>query len=160
MCASSSEIRSRANRSSSRSSDRAACFFDFFASGSTGIVYDEMKRLGDFADAENLDLVVGAVDEALALEGGFVDGCTCVKQIIEFSDIEDAELIAEVVVVETTLGETTVKRHLSAFETDTGAGTGTGFLAFVAFAGCFAAAGAFATTETLVPVLGSRIRAE
>ena len=160
MCASSSEIRSRANRSSSRSSDRAACFFDFFASGSTGIVYDEMKRLGDFADAENLDLVVGAVDEALALEGGFVDGGTGVEQIVEFTDVEDGDFIAEVVVIETTLRETTVKRHLATFETDTSAGAGAGFLTLVALTGGFTPAGAFAATETLVPVLGSRIRAE
>ena len=45
-----------------------------------------MERLGDFAHPENLDLVVGAVDEALALEGGFVDGGTRVKQIVEFAD--------------------------------------------------------------------------
>jgi hypothetical protein len=51
VCASSSEIRSRINRSSSRSSDRAACFFDFFTSGSTGIVHHKVKRLSDFAYA-------------------------------------------------------------------------------------------------------------
>ena len=112
-----------------------------------------MERLGDFANSKNLDLVVSAVDEALALEGGFVDGGTGVEQVVEFADIEDAELVAEVVVVEATLRETAVKGHLAAFETDTGAASGAGLLALVALAGGFAAAGALAATETLVPVL-------
>ena len=80
------------------------------------------------------------------------------KQIVELADVEDGDLVAEVVVVEATLRKTAVKRHLAAFETDTGAAAGAGLLALVAFAGGLAVAGAFAAAEALDLVLGSRIR--
>jgi hypothetical protein len=148
-CASSSEIKKfNQSQSSSRCGDRATCFFDLFTSGSTGICHHEVERLGDFANAEDFDFVADTVDETLTAEGSFVDGGSSVKEIVEFTNIEDSDLVAEVVVVETALWKTTVKRHLAAFETDTGAGTGAGFLTLVAFTGCFAVTGAFAATET------------
>jgi hypothetical protein len=153
-CASSSEIKKLdQNKSSSRCGDRATCFFDLFTSGSTCICHYEVECLSDFANAEDFDFVTDAIDKTLATEGGFVDGGSCVKEIVEFSNVENSDLVAEVVVVEAALWKATVKRHLAAFETDTGAGTGTGFLPFVAFTRRFAVTGAFAATETFDAVL-------
>ena len=75
---------------------------------------------------------------------------------VEIADVDGADDIAEVEVVEAALGKTAVKGHLAAFETDAGAAAGAGFLALVAFAGGLAVAGAFAAAETLDAALGTR----
>jgi hypothetical protein len=80
-----------------------------------------VKCLGDFANAENFDFVAATIDETLPAEGRFVDGGASVEKIIELADVEDAEDVAEVEVVEAALWQTTMKRHLTAFETDTSA---------------------------------------
>ena len=147
-------------RSSSGDLDGATGFFDLLTGGSAGIADHEGQRLFDFAIAEHLDLVATTVEKADLAEGCFVDDCAGFKVKVEVTNIDDAHFVAEVVVVESTLRKTTVKGHLATFETNAGAGSGTGLLTLVAFTGGFAATGAFAGAEALDAVFGSRIRAK
>ena len=110
------------------------------------------QRLGQRPVKVSVLIIPVQRDELLpALERGFGD-------IVEIADVEDVHLVAEVEVVETALWKTTVKWHLAAFESDAGSAARSCLLAFVALAGGLTTAGAFAATDSLDPVLGSRIR--
>ncbi len=64
-------------------------------------------------------------------------------------------LLLELRVVETALGQATDEGHLAALKAETDAAAGAGFLALVALAAGLAVAAALAATETLGPVLGA-----
>ena len=139
----------------SRIDNAAAGFFDLLLGGCADFVERNGEGFFNLTVAEEFDLVARTVDQADLAEGFFIDDCTGIKTIIEVADIDDNEFIAEIVVVETTLRKTAVKRHLTAFETDTGAGSGAGLLTFVTFTGGFTLSGAFTGTETFDAMFGT-----
>jgi len=138
--------------------DRATSLFNLLAGGGTDGGHRDGERLLYFAITEKFDAVAAAIEKTRLTEGLFIDYCTCFKAAIQIADIHNTRDITEVIVVEAALWKTTVKGHLATFEANAGSAAGTRLLTFIAFASGLAVAGAFAATEALYAVLGTRIR--
>src|SRR5690606_28152378 len=73
----------------------------------------------------------------------------------QLSHIEDGDLGAMLVIVEATMRQLAVKRHLAAFKARTDAAAGTGRLALAAATGGLAVAASFAAANALLAVHGT-----
>src|ERR1035437_4046017 len=121
--------------------DDTTGLFDLLAGGSAhGIEFDG-ELLAKFAVAEHLDAVTGAIDNAEFAECFFVDGGTVIERLVELCDIDDGDPRLEFVVIESALGQTAVKGHLTAFETDARAAAGACLLALFVFSTCVVGGG-------------------
>lgn len=137
--------------------DGSTGLLDLGAGGGADLVDLDGEGFFHFAIGKKLYLVAATIEKTAFAEHGFDDGGPCLKMGIEITDIDDADHIAEVLVVETPFWKTAVKRHLTAFEPDTGSAAGTGLLALVPLAGGLAVAGAFAAPKALDAMLGTWI---
>ena len=93
-----------------------------------------MEFLVHFAAAENLDAVQRAADQLGAAEQLFIDGRAVLEALLEIVEIDDGVDRLECGVVEAALRQTTMQRHLAAFEPEANAAARARLLAFVAFA--------------------------
>lgn len=118
--------------------DRTTGLLDFFTGGGAHFVHLDGKSFFDLAIGKQFDFVATIVEQTNLAEGFLIDYGTRFEAAVEITDVDDTHDIAEIKVVETALGKAAVKGHLTAFETDTSAASGTGFLPFVAFTRGFA----------------------
>jgi hypothetical protein len=135
--------------------DVAAGFLDLLTgrSANFGALYSEFAR--EFSRTEDLDHIAVAGDQTNRAKSGLIDRSTIFEGLIQIANIHDFDGILKQGVVEAFLGQTTVHRHLTAFESGADAPTGTGHLALVAFAGGFAMAGAFSAADALATLAGA-----
>lgn len=143
-----------------RLGEASARLLDLLTGGLADLVEANREGFLNLSVAEELDLVTGAVNKTHLAEGFLIDDSTGFEAVIKVADVDDDEHIAEVEVIEATLGQAAVKRHLATFETDACAAAGTGFLTLVAFARGFTEAGAFAGAKAFRAVFRAGVRLE
>jgi hypothetical protein len=134
------------------SGERATDRFDRCFGTCSGTNAIELDSLGQNASLDDFDGLDHVADEASAFQ----------HEHVNFSQTELFQrsqshfgIELQLVRLETTLWQTTVHRHLTAFKTDFMVTTRTGLLAFVTTTGGFTQTGANTTTDTTLSVLGA-----
>src|SRR5699024_5648121 len=114
--------------------------------------------LFELAVGKNLHTVAVGLHDASLNERCFVDNCAVFKSV-EGVEIDRNDLLREDI-VETSLRDSSLQRHLAAFEAGTEAVTRSCLLALVALAGRLAVAGAVASADALCLAHCARRRSE
>src|SRR5574343_1924272 len=112
----------------------------------------QLDGLGDFTGLDDLDHFCQFGHETGLLEGQQIHFTQ--PQLVQLAQ-SDFGVELEQVGLETTLGQATLQRHLTAFEADLVVTTRTGFLTLVATASGLAQTGANATADATCGVLGA-----
>ena len=133
---------------------------DLLSHRSAGEVNRHVESLGEVAIAEKLNSVAAALHQTGSTEAVLVNSSTGFKEGLELAQVNDGDVGLEAGVVEALLRQTTVKGHLTTYETGADGAAGTSLLALVALAAGLAQAGAFTATEALLAMLGTRVRLE
>ena len=136
-----------------REDNFAPGFLDFLASRGANLVHFDRQSLGHFAATEDFDSIEASFDETCFAKGFFGDRVTSRERLFQGVQIDNAVESLEGLVIETTLWQLAVDRHLTTFKAKTNGAAGACFLTLVTFAGSFALAGAFADTKAFTAVL-------
>src|SRR5688572_10251687 len=125
--------RQRMSGGSGGNLDGATSLLDLLTGGSTDRVDGDRELLRKITVAEDLHLVETTVDETGRAKDSDVDDGAIVEVHLKIGEVNHRHNVAEFVVVEALLGQTTMDRHLATFEARTDGSTGASVLALVAF---------------------------
>ena len=123
----------------------SACCFYLFLSGSRDFCCLNSYFLCDFTAAKNFYTIKKFFNNTVSEKCFCIYNSTVFKNIINSFNIYNSIFFSEYV-IETSLGKSSGKRNLTAFESGTNAAAGTSILAFVAFTCCLTVTGASTST--------------
>src|SRR5581483_4395106 len=112
----------------------------------------DLERAAHFAVAEDLDRLLVGADQAVGREDLGVDLGDLGVERGEIADIHHRDLGAVLVIIEATMRQLAVERHLAALEAGADAAAGACGLALAALAARLAVAAAFAAADALLAV--------
>ena len=131
---------------------RAAALFDHGLRLRGELVGHDMHLGGELTLGQNGDAVVllgqAVVHEHLTVDALHVE---LLRQFLQGADVDGVEFHA-VDILETSLGQYSVDRHLAALEADLAAVTGAGLSALVTTCGCATLTGALASADSAFSV--------